>query len=92
MKYKAQKNNRINYGFMGFTTFENGWWFHETRKEWVDHNDPAYVSEYNGYTSHQPCCSMKAFRRKLKKCPKGVEFILCSRWVGYDIIGKNTSI
>jgi len=40
-----------------------------------------------GYSSHQSCKSVKAFRRKLKKAPKGVKFILVSKWEGYNVEG-----
>jgi len=75
---------------MGITTFAKDWWWHEIENKWINHNDPSYVSRHNGYSSHQPCRSMKAFRRKLKQCPMDVEFILTSRWVGHCIYGKNT--
>jgi hypothetical protein len=83
LKYQARKRTRINYRFMGFTTFENGWWFNHNTNKW-DQNPKAGEK---GYCSHQDCRTVKAFRRKLKYAPNGVKFILVSRWVGYDVIG-----
>ena len=91
MKYEASKKSRINYGFCGITTFVNGWWWHENDNKWINHNNPLYISQHNGYSSHQPCRSVKSFKRKLTQCPSGVEFILVSRWVGHCVYGKNTS-
>jgi hypothetical protein len=85
MKYEAQKGNRINYGFMGITTFEFGWWFSHNSNRWEQNPE----SGEKGCSNHQDCRTMKAFRRKLKNAPKGVEFILVSRWNGYDIIGSS---
>lgn len=70
---------------MGMTTFEQGWWYNLDLKKWE--LDPP--EDYN-YSTHQPCRSTKAFRRKLKKAPKDVEFVLVSRWVGFDVIGKGS--
>lgn len=72
---------------MGMTTFENGWWYNETYKMW------EFIESGTGLPNsqrcaHQPCCSVKAFRRKLKDAPEGVEFILVSRFVGHDVFGK----
>jgi hypothetical protein len=83
LKYNAQNRTRINYRFMGFTTFENGWWFNHNTNSWQQNPKAGE----KGYSSHQNCRSVKAFRRKLKKAPKGVKFILVSRWVGYDVEG-----
>ena len=91
MKYQANKRSRINYGFIGITTRESGWWYHESTKQWMNHNMPYYESDGKGFSSHQDCNSVRAFRRKLKKCPKGVKFILVNKWVGYDVTAYNTT-
>lgn len=83
LKYEARKRTRINYRFIGFTTFENGWWFNHNTNKWEQ--NPSAGEK--GYGSHQDCRTVKAFRRKLKYAPKGVEFILVSRWVGYNVTG-----
>ena len=80
-----RKGIRINYQFMGITTFENGWWYNENLKQW-EHN--PNMGKYQ-YSTHQPCRTKRAFRRKIKKAPQGVKFILVSRWCGYDIEGTN---
>lgn len=71
---------------MGFTTFETGWWFNFNTNKWEQN---PKVGE-KGNCSHQSCKTVKAFRRKLKKAPKGVKFILVSRWVGYDVEGTGS--
>jgi len=81
LKYEARKRTRINYRFMGFTTFEQGWWHNHDENRWE--KNPSNCN----YGSHEPCRSVRAFRRKLKKAPKGVKFILVSRWKGYDVTG-----
>ena len=83
LKYEARKRTRIKYMFMGFTTFENGWWFNHNTNKWEQNPEAGE----KGYCSHQNCGTVKAFRRKLKSAPKGVEFILVSRWVGHDVTG-----
>ena len=83
LKYKTQKQSRINYMFMGFTPVKSNWWFDYNTNKW---SETPTIGE-KGYGSHQDCNTVKAFRRKLKYAPKGVEFRLVSRWVGYDVIG-----
>ena len=85
LKYKAQKRSRIKTRFMGFTTFEPNWWFHYSTNQWEFDSDTK-----GGCSSHQKCRSVKAFKRMLKNCPKGVEFILCSRYKGHTVIGYGT--
>jgi hypothetical protein len=91
VQYKKQRGSRINHRFMGMTTFENGWWYHESQKKWINHDTPYYESDGMGYNSHQRCTSVKAFIRKLKTAPIGVEFILVSRYVGFSVTGINKS-
>jgi len=76
LKYNAKKLARINYGFKGFMSVETGWWFSYNTNKW-EWNPKAGEK---GYSSHQDCNTVKAFRRKLKSAPKGVEFILVSKW------------
>jgi len=81
LKYEAKKQSRINYRFMGFTTFEEGWVYNYDMNKWE--KNPSNCN----YGINEPCRSVRAFRRKLKKAPKGVEFLLMSRWEGHDVIG-----
>lgn len=86
LRYEKQKGLRIKYGFRGFSTMEQGWWWSYARKRWehVSVNDT-----YDGnYSSHQPCKTIRAFKRKLKYAPAGVEFVLDSRWKGHLVYGK----
>jgi hypothetical protein len=89
LKYEAKKGTRINYGFIGCTTFEKAWWYNETLKKWE--YDPDMSKGYD-YSSYALCKSTKAFIRKLKKAPKGVEFILCSVWKSNNITGFGKNI
>ena len=91
MKYQAKKKNRIKYRFIGITTIDKDpWWFNEKLNQWENQKNTNKNIDCD-YNSHQDCKSVKAFKRKLKKCPKGVEFILVNKWVGYDVYGKNTT-
>lgn len=83
LKYEAEKNARIKYGFLGMTTFKEGWWYNDDLKQWEF--GPKFGTYI--YSTHQPCRTVKAFKRKLKKAPKGIGFILASRWVGFDVYG-----
>lgn len=83
LKYNAKNRSRINYGFLGFTTYEKGWWFNHNTNKW-EQNIKASENNF-GFIQH--CKTVKAFRRKLKKAPKGVEFTLVSRWIGYNVEG-----
>ncbi len=83
LKYNIKRGKRINHRFIGITTFENDWKFDRNINKWTKTPE---VGE-KGYGRHQRCRSVKAFRRKLKTAPKGVKFILVSRWVGYEVDG-----
>ena len=100
LRYEASKGRRINYRFHGFTTLESGWWYDAVNKVWTNNynfNDKEgkfsslrRTNALHEFSSHQSCKTLRAFRRKLKKAPKGVEFILRSHWIGYDVYGKGT--
>jgi hypothetical protein len=83
LRHQAIKGKRISYNFMGFTTFESGWWFNFNTNKWEKNTKASK----KGYSSYQDCRTVKSFRRKLKSAPKGVEFILVSRWIGNNVIG-----
>jgi len=85
LKYQRHRGDRINHNFMGFTTFEL-YLFNLDLKIWQHVDDLGNCN----YSSHEDCRTMKAFRRKLKKCPYGVRFMLSSRWKGYNIEGVGT--
>jgi hypothetical protein len=87
LKHESQKRTRINYGFMGFTTFESGWWFDYNSNEWTQNPQGGE----KGFSSHQSCNTVKAFRRKLKYAPVGIQFVLVSRWVGHNVTGYGSS-
>lgn len=83
LKYQAKKPNRYkNNMLLGYTTFTRGWWYDCENKKW-DYN-PENLA---GHSTHAPCYSVRAFRRKLKDAPKGVEFVLACRFYDCDIIG-----
>lgn len=83
LKYDQPKGARVKYGFFGYTTLEQGWCYNLSLKRW------EYNPEFGKYhySTHAPAKSVKAFRRSLKSAPKGVKFILVSRWKGYDVHG-----
>lgn len=83
IKYDAVKRSRIKRQFMGFTTYDQDWWFDYNTNSWALRPDVGEM----GYSSHQYCRTVRAFRRKLKKAPNGVVFVLESRWVGYNVVG-----
>jgi hypothetical protein len=83
LKFDKPKRARIKHRFLGFTTFEVGWWFSHDLNRW----EPNPGLGENGYSSNQTCRSVRAFRRKLKKAPKGIDFILVSMWQGFDVFG-----
>lgn len=84
MIYEKPKRQRIHHQFCGIFTFEDGWWYYPELKKWSKDYDCKIT-----HRSWQDCGTLKAFRRKLKRLPKGVEFILRSKYVGYDIIAIN---
>ena len=85
LKHQAPKGQRINYNFMGFTTYEDSWFYNLTKRGW----EKAVKSGNDIYSTFQPCKTLKAFRRKLKTAPKGIRFVLVSRWTNNDVIGIN---
>jgi hypothetical protein len=89
LRFETHKHNRIKYHFIGITTFKDGWWYNKDDKEW-QHNSNPKLKGCN-YSSHQPCRTVKAFIRALKSAPP-IEFILVSRWKGYNVYGKGNKI
>lgn len=83
LKYEAKKRTRIKYRFLGMTTYNLGWWFNYNSNKWEYYPSAGE----KGCSTHQQCNSVRAFRRKLKKAPIGVEFILVSGWIGHDVTG-----
>jgi len=88
LKYDKQKRGRIKHSFFDMTTFGGNWWFSEKENKWYD-TYPEMLT--HGCSSHQPCNSVRAFRRKLKKAPDGVKFKLISGFIGYDVYGVGTN-
>ena len=86
IKYQAEKLKRINHGFMGFKCLERGWWHNHDLNRWEE--NPKH-GEYN-YGTHKPCNSVKAFRRLLKKAPKGLKFMLINRYKYSHVYGFGT--
>ena len=85
IKYQAPKGHRIkSYGFCWLQPENSLYWFREDIKQWRLNEDmPVGVACSSG----DLCKSLKAAIRKIKKydLPKGTEFRLVSKWVGYDI-------
>lgn len=87
LKYQAKKRTRINHSFIGITPESVGYWYNLDKKIWECNPEHGLYR----YSKAQRCNSIKAFRRKLKKAPKGVRFILVSRFKGYNVIGKGSN-
>ncbi len=87
LKYEANISQRIKRYFMGYTTFNEGWWYNLSLKKWENDKSPLY-----SYCTHAPCSSVKAFRRKLKKAPLGVEFVLTNRYLNHKVTGKGSNL
>ena len=93
LKYEAPRGRRIKYKFMGYcqgkrTSSNNECWTYLPKeKKWIDTKSKEFVYKNQIMYTHAPCKTVRAFRRKLKTAPKGVLFVLCSRWVGYDVYG-----
>ena len=81
LKYESAKPMRINYGFLGMTNYD-GWWWNVNQRKW------QFGVGCGNTSSHQPCKSVRAFRRRLRHSVPGIEFTLCSNWVGYCVFGK----
>lgn len=69
--------------YCGVTTFEN-WWWDKKEHKWIDGNR---VWDLSGTSSHAPIFSIRKFKKMLVTAPKGVRFILCSRYVNADCRG-----
>ena len=66
--------------------------FEAVNCEWAWNYDlRIWTQEIEGgkyrYSSHAPCKSVRAFRRMLKKAPKGVEFKLWNKYTGCNVRG-----
>lgn len=91
LKFEYRKGGRIkSYGFRWVDTLNED----KSPSEWLWFQDGKWVMSKHlkkkpySSTSHR-VKSVRAFRRLLRKeYPKGYTFVLCSKWVGYDVIGK----
>jgi hypothetical protein len=86
LRFSKQKSQRVKKRFIGFCAVDRThYWFEELSQSWKQSNECVGPS-----SSHQDCNSVRAFRRKLKTAPKGVKFVLVSRWRGFDVDGTGT--
>lgn len=79
-------------GFYSVTTFGGYWWVYGHDK-WMKNEDIPQT--HQGLSSHfNGCRSVRAFRRRLRQwslyLPKGVQFILVSRWGRNDVYGRTS--
>lgn len=103
--FEKPKGQRLKSRFWGMGTFGDGdvfwnwsdhhrcWFYHifddETDKWiWYDANGNR-IEEVGSYGNILHCRSIRAFRRRMKKAPKGVEFYLVNRYIGYDVTATN---
>lgn len=86
LKYEAPKGQRFKKTCFWFgVRRKNGssiLWYDKTINQWTDQHITGH-----SYATHQKCNSIKAFRRMLKKLPKGVVFELDTGKVGCNVIG-----
>jgi hypothetical protein len=75
LKYEANKRSRIKNHFLFYVPLE-----------WQGILDTYSGIKEKGI-SEVNCRSIRAFRRRLKQIPKGVEIILFSRYIGHNVIG-----
>lgn len=85
LEFEAPLGRRLHRGFFGVTHFEIGlWWSHEKRA-WL----PAEECGDQGYSTHAPCRTLRAFIRHLRKNPNIVgKAILVSRYVGCNVFSR----
>jgi hypothetical protein len=84
VRYLAPKPMRLDNQFLWVTCYVGlGWRFCKDTRRWLN----GYETPVSDYTFFVSCRSVRAFRRHLKKAPAGIEFVLCSRFVGKDVIG-----
>lgn len=87
LKYKFPKGHRRNKQFKGIVTTNKNYQFDWRVNRWLKTEHPRI----RVYSHLQPCESMRAFRRKLKNAPDGIEFLLIREWKNFEIkgIGSN---
>lgn len=85
IKYQAPKGHRIkNHDFCWLETENSLYWFREDIKQWRLNED---IPDGVACSTGDLCRSLKSAIQKIKNydLPKGTEFRLVSKWVGYDI-------
>jgi hypothetical protein len=73
----------IKKRFLWMESVCGNWAWNTGLKKWVKEESDIES------TIFLDCNSLKAFRRRLKNTPKGIEFRLVSRFIGFDITGIN---
>ena len=74
----------MNNRFLWMESVDNKWRWNADKKEWF------YSSASNSNsTVFLDCKTLKAFKRRLKKTPPGIQFRLVSRFIGFDVLGVN---
>jgi hypothetical protein len=98
MRYEAQKRKRLKRHFWAVTNFE-GYHYVDELQRWMT-LDEKYAKEAElkiagGFdcSSHfYPIKTVRAFKRRMKQwskyLPAGLEFILVSHYVGYNVYLK----
>ncbi len=70
--------------FLWMESVDNKWRWNTDKKQWINSN-----SSDKDTTVFLDCKTLKAFKRRLRKAPKGVQFRLVSRFIGFDVLGVN---
>lgn len=83
LRYEQSKGNRLNSQMYGFESVNCDLMWN---CELMVFTQEIEIGKYS-YSSHAPCKSVRAFRRMLKKAPKGVEFKLWNKYAGCCVYG-----
>ncbi len=85
LKFEAKKRTRfLNTHFYNMSADTLDWWFNYNTNKFE--NNPKAGEK--GLSSYINCYSVRAFRRRLKSLPKGVQFTLVNKYVGFCVIGE----
>jgi len=88
LSYTMPKGKRTKKDKLGiFCTSKKLWYSFEANSWQIGMK--AEITE-KGISTHQPCKSIRAFRRKLKQAPNGFTFCLISEQRGDEVYGIGT--
>lgn len=83
---QLQPGKKVNKGFLGMIPLIN---YQKEENHWWSSKDKRWVKTETKDT-FLVCRSIKAFRRRLKRAPKGVNFLLLHEDPKYSVLGIGT--